>query len=103
MALTLDKLIAAKKIVDDIMHETIAHVSSSSSLLGSLKIVESNFMYNRVQVRFPRSKSKRIRRKWAKRESSYKNIPIRDVYVMGDKMICSPEVAVTIRREVSRG
>jgi len=66
----------------------------------ALKIVESAFLVDRKQVRFPRSKKRRIRCKWAKQEKNWLAIPKRDVYKMGDMIICHPAVAMQIRKSI---
>jgi len=45
-------------------------------IIGDINCVVSN------QVRFPKSKKRRIRKKWADRNCNGENTPIPDVYVM---------------------
>lgn len=51
------------------------------------------------QFRFPRSKKKRIRAKWAKRPANFR--PARRAYLMGDKLICHPQFAAKLRRSLA--
>lgn len=45
------------------------------------------------QYRFPRSKSKRIRRKWSKRLENWKTVPSDAIYVIAkEACICHPDV-----------
>lgn len=43
---------------------------------GAIKVFSNPYCYRREQVRFPRSKKKRIRKKWAKNEKNFKNVPL---------------------------
>jgi hypothetical protein len=47
------------------------------------------------QFRFPCSKKKRIRNKWAKRPENHR--PARHALQMGDKLICHPAFAARLR------
>lgn len=50
-----------------------------------------------VQYRFPRSKSKRIRKKWAKRKENFKQVPIKNTaYMFGDTIVVDPDTARAI-------
>jgi hypothetical protein len=61
-----------------------------------IRIIESAAMATRTQVRFPKSKTRRIRKKWAKREENWRLIPWTDVYRLSDgTLIAHP---VTARR-----
>jgi len=67
-------------------------------LFGMEVIVDVN-CYKTIneQVRFPRSKKKRIRKKWCKdrRNWVFEKTPL--CYQMGNKIICAPEVMGQIR------
>ena len=60
-------------------------------------ICESKYLSKRVQIRRPRSKKRRIRKKWAKRESNFRTIPDRHVYIAAGRIFCHPEVARELR------
>lgn len=93
--LTLDKIMAAKRIMDDL-------AAASEASVSALRIIESPLLADRVQVRFPRSKKRRIQKKWRKREANYRLIPKRDVYRFGDALICHPVIAREIRKHGDR-
>jgi hypothetical protein len=53
-----------------------------------------------VQFRFPRSKSKRIRTKWSKREENFKQVPIKNTaYMFGNTIVVDPDTARAINGE----
>lgn len=56
----------------------------------------------RKQVRFPKTKRKRIRKKWAKRPQNFKNLfleqPMMDT--INRKIICTSRIAEQLRRSV---
>lgn len=45
-------------------------------------IIESDHLIERIQVRFPRSKKNRIRKKWAKRTENWVTIPRQEVFMI---------------------
>ena len=56
----------------------------------------------RVQFRFPRSKKRRIRAKWAKRTSNWKTVSYSVAYcIQGIGIVCHPSVADEIRAAVA--
>ena len=66
----------------------------------SLNIIESAFLTISVQYRFPRSKCKRIRKKWAKRKCNYQEIPDTEkVYMTPFGVICHPILARKLRSQ----
>lgn len=67
-----------------------------SDRLGGFRIVESHLLVE--QWRLPRSKKRRIRRKWAARKSNWK--PDGKIYKMGDTIWCHPIVAARLRRQI---
>jgi hypothetical protein len=71
--------------------------------LGDLEIVECALMADRVQVRFPRTKKKRIRRKWAKQEKNYRSVPWQKAYRVGGTLYMHPQSAARLRRAVDSG
>lgn len=54
-----------------------------------LKIFESPLIAKRVQFRHPRSRKRRIRRKWAARAENFKDAPT--AYRVGDVVYAHPE------------
>ncbi len=66
--------------------------------MNGIKIIESNLLVE--QYRFPKSKKKRIRVKWAKRPANWRP-DIKRAYQMGDAIICHPIMAQQIRRQLS--
>lgn len=68
------------------------HFTQPMFPLDGLKIVTSNYLTKRVQFRFPRSKKKRIRRKWAKQAKNWRNIDNGNAYQIGDTLIVPPSV-----------
>lgn len=49
------------------------------------KILEDPMMADRVQFRFPRTKKRRIRKKWSKRPENYKIVPWPKVYRINEE------------------
>ena len=68
-----------------------------------IRIIESPYAYktHRHQVRFPRSKKRRIREKWAKQEKNFRVDHIPQAYQIGEDMIVHPAVARQIRRQLA--
>lgn len=52
------------------------------------------------QVRYPRSKKKRIRAKWAANAANWKTVEVSSMCVIGSQVLVSPDVAARIRLEV---
>lgn len=46
------------------------------------------------QVRFPRSKKRRIRKKWSKRDRNWKRVPVGEppIYHIGNNIVAHPRV-----------
>jgi len=63
-----------------------------------MKIIECLTMTITKQIRFPRSKKKRIRIKWAKNSNNLRIEPDSNSLIMGDTIFCHPTVARAIRR-----
>jgi hypothetical protein len=62
------------------------------------KIIESTAMIE--QFRFPKSRKKRIRKKWAKRPQNWRP-DLKKTYVMGDTVICHPILAAKLRAHLA--
>lgn len=74
----------------------IQPVNPVRSLIGK-KIISSPSLVKKIQVKFPRSKRKRIRKKFAKNEANYKTVVDESVYVTRDCIICHPSVACHLK------
>lgn len=72
-----------------------------SGLLSGVRVYSSPHMADRKQVRFPRTKKRRIRKKWAKRPENYKTIPWDKVYQMGDAIYAHPAMIEKLKRQMS--
>ena len=72
------------------------------SLVGGLRIFENIHCSVRQQFRFPRSKRRRIRTKWANRERNFRHLPDPNVYVMEQQgaMVGHPATIAKLRREL---
>jgi hypothetical protein len=68
-----------------------------ANVLYGITIVESLMAVNRTQVRFPKSKKRRIRAKWENRERNFKSIP--QAFQMGNQIICHPSIAARLRED----
>ena len=62
----------------------------SFSRFSGVNIYIHDFGSDRVQYRRPRSKKRRIRRKWAADPRNWRTTPIRGAYRMGDRFIVDP-------------
>lgn len=67
------------------------------------QITLSANLSKRTQKRFPRSKKKRIRLKWEKRDTNYVSAPDMQIYVMEETktMVMHPAVWAKIEKEVA--
>jgi hypothetical protein len=66
--------------------------------LCGFKLIESPHLdiTSRVQFRFPRSKKKRIRKKFSKDPKNFRDVKRHEVFMIGNTCACSPSVAKTI-------
>lgn len=62
-----------------------------------MKIIESTNIVE--QFRFPRTKKRRIRNKWAKRPENQR--PASKAVLMGDAFVCHPFFAARLRKEIA--
>ena len=69
------------------------------SLYG-FKIVESNLLTERKQWRFPRSKKRRIQKKWSKDERNVRYEP--KAYQSGQTIYCHPQITAKLREEFGK-
>lgn len=61
-----------------------------------MKIIESRFLLE--QFRIPKSKKRRIRRKWAMRPENFRP-NIRSGYIFEGAFVCHPKMAEILRKE----
>lgn len=59
---------------------------SLPSCLDGIRVMSTPWMCDRIQTRFPKSKKKRIRKKWAKNPKNYSNVPWKKGYVVDDPL-----------------
>lgn len=69
------------------------------SYLSGLNVITDHRMVERKQVRFPRTKKRRIRRKWAKRPENYKEFPLKTVYQVGNDLIMHPAMFAELQKQ----
>lgn len=74
-----------------------------ADMFGGMIIVESPLMvdHHAEQYKFPRSKKRRIRKKFAKKYVRRWSTPMQEVYQVGSRIICHPEIAHLIRRQTT--
>jgi len=61
--------------------------------IHGFRIIDSGFLNEMKQIRFPRSKKKRIRKKWRKDSRNWKSVPLNEVFQLGkDTLIMHTEV-----------
>lgn len=68
---------------------------------AGLRVVESEFAVDRRQVRFPRSRRRRIRQKWAKDESNFTSKPAMYRFADGTVLV-HPILARQLRNQLER-
>ena len=68
--------------------------------LGGLRLVSNPQMCDHKQVRFPRSKKRRIRRKWAKNQKNWKDIPQSNYYICNGSIIAHPEIIEQLKEQL---
>jgi hypothetical protein len=62
-----------------------------------MEIITSSLCEERYQWRFPTTKKRRIRKKWAGRPANFRTRPT--AYQMGGKLICHPVIAENLRAQ----
>ena len=67
-----------------------------------LRIITDHQMADRVQFRFPRSKKRRIRKKWAKRQENWKAVPWPRAYQINGTLVMHPAMLAELERVVPR-
>lgn len=63
-------------------------------------VIESPYLGKWKQYRFPRSKRRRIQKKWRNNRRNYRWIESREIYQTPDAIICAPNIAREIRRQI---
>ena len=59
-------------------------------VLSGVQVIRSQYAVTRVQVRFPRSKKRRICKKWQKDQRNYGFMP--GMFKIGGVVVCHPKV-----------
>ena len=77
-------------------------MNTEGAIVFGMRIVEDPYCGKmiREQVRFPRSKRSRMRRKWAKRESNWRTRIEPQAYRMGDVMVVHPMLMDAIQKQL---
>ena len=69
------------------------------SILGGIKIIASTLCMTRQQYRFPRSKKKRMQKKWRKDQSNWREQPA--MYMIGNgDVVAHPEIVRKIQHQI---
>jgi hypothetical protein len=69
--------------------------------LHGLEVRQCPWMTVRKQVRFPRSKKRRMRKKWAKQHRNYATVPSTQIIQMMGVFYVHPETWQKIKRKLS--
>lgn len=71
-------------------------------IYAGYKINLNSLLSSRIQTRFPRSKRRRIQRKWAKRDANYVSMPDTQIYVMEQTktMVMHPAIWAKLEKEL---
>ena len=64
--------------------------------------VISPYLTERVQIRFPRSKKKRIRKKWARDPKNFRDVPREYAYIIDEVMYMHPDTLARLQKVVSQ-
>lgn len=70
--------------------------SAFADSFGGIRLYANQHLVERRQVRFPRSKKRRIRKKWAKRASNWAVRPDPSVYMVGRDAFGHPAILAKI-------
>jgi len=68
--------------------------------LHGFEVIESKTLVIKYQYRFPKSKRRRIRKKWKKNQNNWRTKPDPQVYILNNKLICHPEMAEKLRKQM---
>lgn len=72
-------------------------------LINDMRVIESPHVprFKSVQYRFPKSKSPRIKKKYRKDTSNFRQVPIPpQAIVFGNIIVLTPEMAQQLRKEL---
>ena len=72
------------------------------SPLGGFPVICEPLMARSEQYRFPRSKKRRMRRKWAKQKRNYRDVPLSPCRV-GNTIYMHPITFAELKRQTKRG
>lgn len=72
-------------------------IAKSNATFVISNIIESKWLTKRVQVRRPKSKKRRIQKKWAKRDENFRSVPDEHIYLAAGRIICHPQMARELR------
>lgn len=72
--------------------------------MNGFQIIIYDKPISQVQNRFPRTKKKRIRKKWAKRPENFKNVFLESMLMdhSTKTIICTSRMAEALRRQLAR-
>jgi hypothetical protein len=68
------------------------------SLYG-FQVFPCHYMFDRKQVKFPRSKKKRMIKKWRKQPKNYKIIPQEKVIQIGNGLHMHPDLYIKLKEQ----
>ena len=80
--------------------EAVQHHNPALDRFSGLTLIHSMFLSTRKQVRFPRSKKRRIKKKWAKRKSNWIDEPDQNVYRTEDMIIGHPQTIARLTKQL---
>ena len=66
-------------------------------MIHGMEVRTSSFLVDKVQFRFPRSKKKRMRKKWARQEKNYHFVPSNSIWTIGGSIYVHPQVLNRMR------
>jgi hypothetical protein len=72
-------------------------------MLAGLTVHSDQYMRDWKQVRFPRSKKRRIRKKWTKQRKNFGWVPSPTIYRMGNMIIAHPKTINAFIRKYNNG
>ncbi len=64
--------------------------------------ISSANLTKRFQYRFPKSKRRRIRKKWQKDPKNWRTVPDDMIYLMGNRAICHPATLEKLKNETKQ-
>ena len=67
-----------------------------------MQIIESPHLTITKQFRFPKSKRRRIRKKWQKDSKNFRTVPRTDFLILNNAIICHPLMARKLRKTLQK-